>query len=232
MRKFKVSRPIIYAVVALIGVAGYLMTSEEVARRGAPNRRPATTAATNLPEGFTEEDLKAKFTVLNDPARDAFKPLVARKAVGTELATSPDAVPSVLTGGDPNWVYTGMAEIDGVPQGLLENRSTGEGVFVKHSESWKQARVTQITPTSIVLVGSNGKPYTMRLVDSEITDAQMMAGGGFTPVQPRLQGPIGNVAVVPENQRGGNGEGAVAQERRGNRTNSNLNVPTEVTDEN
>jgi hypothetical protein len=83
--------------------------------------------------------------------------------------------------------------------GLLENRVTGEGVFLKHSEHWKQATVTAIAPFSMILVGSNGKSYTLS-VNVEGNTASNMLAGGFQPVNPPLRGAIANdrVEVTPE----------------------------------
>lgn len=189
--KLKVSRPIVY--VLLLGVVAYgvvLYTEEPTGRK--PTRRTAiSNAAANLPEGFTEEDLNAKFEQVNDSPRDAFKPLVARRAAGSDVSLSPDAIPSVLTGGDPNWVYTGMAEVDGIPTALVENKATGEGVFLKQAENWKQATVGAIAPFSLTLVGRNGKSFTMRIIDPEVVEPS----ASMAPVQPSLRGPIGNESV-------------------------------------
>jgi len=196
----KVNRTYMYLIAVGVIAYGAVVMTEDNARKGAPKRRNQSTASAPLPTGFTEEDLKVSFSPINESVKDAFRPIVVRKNSGSDTGLSPDAIPSVLTGGDPNWVYTGMAEVDSIPMGLLENKATGEGVFVKHSENWKSAEVAAISPVSLTLVGTNGRTYTMRLLDPEIKSS----GGGSAPVQPNLRGPIGGALTVtptPESNR-------------------------------
>lgn len=189
MLNLKINRPLLYAAIAVVGVGIYLSTGPSVTRKGAPRRVTSASATSNLPDGFTQQDLTARFDRVAGTAKDAFQPLVAREA-GAEVASAPDAVPTVLTAGESGWYYTGMAEIDGVPTGLLENRSTGEGVFLKQSEKWKDATVRSISPFVLILIGSNGKSYTLRV--SELSGTPQMLAQGYAPVSPQLQGRIGN----------------------------------------
>lgn len=216
MSNFKLSRPTIYILLGAVVLSAYVFLSEETVRRGAPKRSSSATAKLNLPDGFLEEDFKTKFTPLNDSPKNSFEPIVARtRQGGAESSVSPDAVPTILTGGEANWVFTGMAEIDGVPVGLLENKATLEGVFLKQSESWKQATVSVISPNALTLVGKNGKQYVLRTIESEMSNYQAEATG-LAPVSPQLRGPIGQggVQVTPQantndptlnNNRGGQG---------------------------
>lgn len=189
MFNLKINRPLLYAAIAVVGVGIYLSTEPSVTRKGAPRRNASASAASNLPEGFTQQDLTAKFERSTGTAKNAFQPLIARQA-GAETAAAPDAVPTILTAGESGWYYTGMAEVDGIPTGLLENRSTGEGVFLKQSEKWKDATVRSISPFVLILVGSNGKSYTLRV--SELSGTPQMLAQGYAPVSPQLQGRIGN----------------------------------------
>lgn len=199
MSNRKLSRPVIYALVAAAALAAYFLLPEDVTRRGRPRTNPKTSASAKLPEGFTDADLKAKFEPVNIAVRDAFVPLVIRSG-GAETAAAPDAVPSVLTGGDPNWYFTGMVEIDGVPMALIENKVSGEGAFVKHSEAWKAATVTGIHPYSLTLAGKDGKTYTLTISQAESSPAMMAQG--FMPVNPPLRGNISNgLTVEPSNAR-------------------------------
>ncbi len=200
----KISRPVLYMLLGSVAIGGYVFTNpDSVARKGATKKKTATVAS-NLPEGFTEADLTAKFDRIPEPVKDAFVPIVVRtNSGGAETALSPNAVPSVLTGGDPNWVYTGMAEIDGIPMGLLENKVTGEGVFLKHSESWKMATVTGISPFSLILVARSGKNYTLTITESENRSSGLLANNGFAPVNPNLRGDIANGFEVQPTQLNG-----------------------------
>src|SRR5205814_1984309 len=105
---------------------------------------------------FTAEDEKASFKPIVSPVKDAFMPLVARKGgIGSGQALA-NMLPSEMTGGETNWVYTGSAEMDGVPSALIENRTTGDAVFLKKGERWKSAYVVQILPDSVVMRGPGG----------------------------------------------------------------------------
>lgn len=213
----KVSRPTIYILVAAIAVAAWFLTSEDQAQRArSAQKRPASKTST-LPVGFTQEDLDAQFEPSKEPIKDAFRPLVERRRGGSETALAPNAVPSILTGGDPNWIYTGMAEVDGVSTGLLENKATGEADFVQHSQAWKDSNVSAISPFSIQLKGKNGKTYTMFIAD-ETSNRTMMAQNGFSPLNPPLRGGIGaGLEVTPErpNRRSNSGEAANSQNGNG-----------------
>lgn len=197
MNKLKISRPILYSTLALVAVGAYLFTEDQAAQRARSVKRKPVASKSKFPEGYNETDFKAKFERLAEPIKDSFKPLVERKRGGSEVALSPNAAPSVLTGGDPNWVYTGMAEIDGAPTGLLENKVTGESNFVQRSENWKSARVGSITPYSLILIGDNGRAYTLRTgVEG---DGPTLMAQGFSPVNPPLRGAIGaGIEVTPD----------------------------------
>lgn len=209
MRKLKLSRPVIYTLVLAVCAGAWLLTSEEViARKGAPKRK-TTASKLNLPTGFTKEDLDARFNSVNDAPKDAFQPIVAKSTSGSERTAASDQVPSILTGGDPNWVFTGMAEIDGVATGLLENRSTGEGVFLRPMEGWRRATVQSISASTLVLRGESGKDYFLKIPDPFAAGANApVADRGFEPVNPPIRGPIGNLSVEPDVRRNRNSASA------------------------
>lgn len=219
--KPRLSRPILYGLLLTVLAAAYLMLDEQTPRRGAPRRNSATAKKLNLPEGFLEADLAAKFDPVEAEIKNSFQPLVI-SSKGSSVALRPDSVPSVLTGGDPNWIYTGMAEVDGIAVGLLENKSTGEGSFVKESEIWKLASIVSISPTALSLRGQTGKIYTLSILDQSGTS--LPASGGYMPVTPDLRGPIGPVAVEPSR------DSAPMTRNRPNRDAAPLN--TETRDEN
>jgi hypothetical protein len=148
---------------------------------------------------YTPEDYKAKFPPLNTTVRNAFKPIVAR-VNKLDAPVGPTGIPSELTGGEANWTYTGSVEVDGVVQALLENPTTGEGEFVKVGDTWKKARVMQITGTVIVLQGPAGIAKTVKLQGTELTAPPVAAGIGVAParVPAPLQGQIGTLSVQPD----------------------------------
>lgn len=183
-------------------VAAYLNLggdgSDTVGTSSKKKKRPAAskTAEAFLPEDYEFNKEGKQFTLLNEPMRNAFKPLVARATDGPERLISDIGVPVA----EPNWIYTGMAEIDGVPTALLENTRTGDGVFLKQGESWKGVRVYKIAPEELVVTLADGVSRTVKI--NAPAEQPMLAapGGGFQPVNPPIRGPIGRegLAVQPD----------------------------------
>lgn len=159
---------------------------------------------------FEDQDFKANFQPLNIELKNAFVPIVARKSGGFGGADGQaNAIPLDFTGGDSGWLYTGNAEIDGVANALLENRSTGEGVFLRAGERWKSCVVSRVLSDSVVMKGPSGTK-TFSLVNEE---APRMARGGYNPasvnVPNGLQGTIGGNGRGGRNSQngfGGNGQ--------------------------
>jgi hypothetical protein len=198
----KLRRPVVYGLLGVVVVAAFVMTSGEppaASGKKVSTRAKATSAKAG--SAFLPEDYEAEFAPVSAPARNSFQPLVTRTKTAAELSLAPDAVPAELAGGDPNWVYTGTAELDGRPMALLENRSTGESEFVYQGQRWKKATVAQILPQGLVLASASGKKVKLTMYDgdmSELPGAQRFANG-FQPVNPPLAGPIGNgISVRPD----------------------------------
>lgn len=181
--------------VVVLAAVVYLMqpadagskTSAKVAKRATTNSRTV--------DAFTQEDRTAKFARLNEPVRNAFKPLVVGRngRAGVSGETGPtNAVPSEFAGGESGWVYTGTAIIDDVPTALLENPGSGEGVFLKQGERWKQCRVQRIGPDTVTLTGANGGVRTLQLYfEPAVQDLPPGQPGGNQPMQPPMLGPMG-----------------------------------------
>ncbi len=166
------------------------------------SRRTARASAAKGTDSFTQEDYEAKFPQVAMKLRNPFVPLVASKrGKGGPLA---GGIPASLTGGDPNWMYKGMAEIDSVPMALVENQKSGEGVFLRHGEVWNGSRVVAITPESLTLAGPDGLQRTIDVASQEPPAPPTVASGGATEVRPvtldpTLRGPIGpGLSLQPE----------------------------------
>ncbi|MCX7799758.1 MAG: hypothetical protein N2109_05380 [Fimbriimonadales bacterium] len=196
-----VSRKFVWTMVGIVTLGSVVYLNQEPERPKSAGRA-SRAAATKATDGFTKEDYEAKFPSVALKARNPFVPLVASKRGKGSLA---GGIPASLTGGDPNWVYTGMAEIDSVPMALLENRRTGEGVFLKHGEVWNGTRVVSIQPESLVLAGPDGLQRTVGAFTEEPAGGLpggTVAGGSLPPVtlDPSLRGPIGPaLGIQPEN---------------------------------
>lgn len=195
-----VSRKLVWTLVGIVTLGSVLyLTQEPEQPKSSARSRKATAAKAR--DSFTQEDYDAKFPPVALNARNPFVPLVASKrGKGAQAG----GIPASLTGGDPNWVYTGMAEIDSVPMALLENRKTGEGVFLKHGEVWNGSKVVSIQPETLVLAGPDGLRRTVSAFMEEPAGGSpggTLGGGALPPVtlDPSLRGPIGPaMGIQPE----------------------------------
>lgn len=180
------------------GAALYVMTTPEDAPRKAATKPNATAAKTTKQGDFTEEDRKAKFDEFGASPRNVFRPIVTKNG-GASTAAAPSGIPAAYAGGEANWTYSGMATVDGVPNALLENPSSGESVFVKQGEGWKTSTVSSMSPETLVLRGPNGDSYTIR-INGDFVPGKVESTG-TTPVRLNnpLRGQIGRnqVAVEP-----------------------------------
>ncbi len=197
-----VSPIVIYAAGAL---AAFLVYSElfpaEATSAGSRRRttRKTTPAAETGP--YTKADFEAKFAAFNEPVKDAFRPLVAKaEPVTQQVQVQPlgptNILSADLTGGEGNWAYTGFAEVDGVRQGLLENGTTSESVFLRSGQRWKSLVVRSIGTESMTVAGPDGKEVTIPVGDKaaeQTPSAGVTAPNGTTAVPPggALAGPIG-----------------------------------------
>jgi len=206
-------------VVFSVGLIYVALTPPDAAAPVARRARPKP-KTTDRNDPFTKEDYGAKFARLNEPVQNAFRPLVARQepsrliySEGPDVLPGgiaagggdPSQIPAEFTDGDAGWRFTGYADVDGVRNGLLENRTTGDGVFVRPGERWKRATVRRITSTELVLAGPSGE-RTISINDgSEPTAApSVVPPGGVAPVNPgpALRGQIGAAAATtpPSNE--------------------------------
>jgi hypothetical protein len=190
----KPSRTVIYGLLTVVVAASFIFLSGGDAPAKAAGKKTSVKNSSKAKESlFTKEDYSAKFQPVTTIARNVFQPLIARSDMGGGGAAGPTGVPSELTMGEQNWVYTGMAEVDSVPTALLENTSTQDGVFLKHGERWKQATVFQITPNELILVGPDGMHHSVKVLGSEEPAVTMPAGVRPLAITPPagMQGPIG-----------------------------------------
>jgi hypothetical protein len=189
---FKMSRPVMYLLLGTIVVALYLLATPPTSptkKKTTPRPRVSIQASS---VDYQPVDYTAHFDKPLLVSRDAFNPLVARKsnALAQALAAAGN-IPAEFTGGDPNWSCTGSAQVDGLLQVLVENKSTGDGVFLKQGDHWKQAVVAQVMEDGVVLVGPSGEPKTIH-VKQDTTPEELDLNGSTEPVQPQLNGPIGS----------------------------------------
>jgi hypothetical protein len=208
------SRPLTWVAIVALGIAGFIMTEPD-------QTKPAKTPTTKLKkkakpvareEVFTKEDKTAQFGRVKDELRNSFRPIVAKSGRMGGADGMANILPGDFTGGDGNWIYTGTVETDGVMMALIENRATGDAVFLKRGERWRSCYVVDITQENIVMRGPSGEK-ALGLVDAPASIARTSGSGrASSPVAPmnvdvprNFRGPIGNgntlqngLTAVPE----------------------------------
>ena len=183
-------------VILIIGVV-YATGGDDKA----PIKKPVVKAKSTTDktkDNYKPEDYKASFAALKEEPKDSFKPLVAKITAGMTVGAglTDSAVGMDLTGGEGNWIYTGNPELDGVRSALIENMTTGESVFLKVGDHWKLAMVKSIGTDSMVFVGNDGEPRTVKLLDPSVNPQKGAKApatvASVAPVQPpALNGAIG-----------------------------------------
>ncbi|MBI1756689.1 MAG: hypothetical protein HYR64_06230 [Fimbriimonas ginsengisoli] len=215
----KIPRIWLYTLV-LGGVvyAGVVLTEPDQPAKKSASR--GKTVASTQPDGQLKADLAANFGPITDKPKNAFRPLIARLASGPagKGVFGENLVPPSFANGEGNWAYTGTAEINGKKNVLLENTTTGDGVFLNVGERWKTCRVTSASSESVMLTSDDGETRELKLA----APVEPEPAPGLQPVQPGapLQGAIGALTVVPEAQSNGNGGRRRGRRGGGNATSS------------
>jgi hypothetical protein len=188
-------------IVGLGAAAAYLgftaLFPEEPPVRPAVKKK-STVNVSSRALAYKPEDYSLKFASYTEPPKNAFRPLVVRQDA-MKASVNPGALPVGFSGGG-DWVYSGRVVVNGVPQGLLEDRASGDSEFVLKGQRWKQSTVLDITADSISLSGPEGARVTLIAGASEpAPDENVTAPGAVAPVTvgPGLTGQIGNIGVQP-----------------------------------
>lgn len=172
----------LWGAVGIVAAAFYNFSGDD--KPAVKNPPPAikTTPKTQGEDEVTEADYHVRFDHPKAKLRNVFLP---GGGAENEIGIQPmdiDHIPAELAGGESNWTFTGLAQIDGSMMALLENSEKHQGGFVKQGEHWKGALVKKITPESIVLVDSDG------------TEQVIMR---FNPNKPTKNAAAAPVAQVP-----------------------------------
>jgi hypothetical protein len=211
-RKPFFKQPLYMILIGVVFIGAYIVFSPPDNTAPKVKRKLTSSTKNKASDQFTEEDTNAKFLPIPSRPADAFKPLIVRHDITGLSGTIPggidstpgNSVPAAFADGDRNWTYTGTAEVDSVPMVLIENKTTLEGVYLKHGQRWKKAVVERITPNSVVLAGPGGsKELTL------VSDEEPKPGTGTVrPMQvpsSALQGTIGVQPVNPATAGGNPG---------------------------
>ncbi len=149
---------------------------------------------------YTKEDSEAKFESIPASIKNGFVPLVTK---GDGAVVSKNEIPMGFTGGEGTWTYTGNMVVDGTPNALLENASTGDGVFLRPGQKWKSLRLVAVKEDSIEVEGPNGARKTVYFDDKSIS--MSAPSSTLQPLPPAsIQGNLPNGANPMLNQPGGN----------------------------
>jgi hypothetical protein len=76
---------------------------------------------------------------------EELKPEIAKITVDRS-----DSIPANLTAGESGWTFTGTMTVDGTTNALIENPTTGDGVFLRVGQTWKNARLISVRDKGLV----------------------------------------------------------------------------------
>jgi len=192
---------VVWAGIVAAVVVIYVYATEETPVVAKKSGRPVSRASTVSKGGFLPIDYTAKFDSVTSPAKNAFKPLVMKTDIRETVPTKDNGIPIAFTGGEPNWIFTGSATVDGTPNGLLENTSTGEGVFLVSGEHWKTSRVLTITKDEIVMQGPEGDARTIKMETEEASSDTRTAS--VTPLPLPMPGQLNAQPMAQGGNPGG-----------------------------
>lgn len=189
----KLSKPLWFALIGTLLVAAYLLLTD-----GSPTTRPGSKKATSAKSGakageYDKIDRLARFEPYKGGARNVFMPVVGRAAGLPGLGAKTDAIPALYASNEPDWIYTGTAEIDGVPVALFESTSTREGVFLKQGEHWKSSIVMQIGPDFVVVATDGGLTHKVSLPPYNMA----MESGPLDVTVPAREATAPRVSITP-----------------------------------
>lgn len=198
--KSLLQKPVFWVAILAIGIVGFVMTSpEEVKTSGMTAKRSRTsTKVAKGEDAFTKADEKAEFKPVNTEAKNAFVPVVARTNGISGAQQLENSVPADFAGGEANWIYTGNAEYDGVRQALIENRTTGDAVFLRRGQKWKNAYVVEISEYSVVLRGPSGTRTLGIAIEEPTFSTRSVASNSNSSSRSRERGGSGG-SVSPMN---------------------------------
>jgi uncharacterized membrane protein YgcG len=189
------SKPVQWMVLGSLLIVAYLLLEPMLFPEDAPHVARTVIPKKSSTKGdmFLKEDYTAHFERVATTPKDNFKPIVY-KVPNVKIANAQmNIIPPAFAGGEQNWSYTGSAEIDGVLEALLENKVTGDNVFLKVGDTWKGISVEEITDDTLVLASPETGLEKKLELPTEDTPA-----AGFAPVNPPLRGNIGPLGVQPD----------------------------------
>lgn len=183
------SRPTVYGLLVVVAAAALWYSSDEPAKpaKKAPIKPGAASTQEKPKTDYTDADYMATFQKPEGKGRDLFQPLIRSRTASLTNAAAQEAplkIPALLAEGDPNWAFTGIAEVDGQRLALLENSASHQSGFVKEGDPWKGAKIRRITPDSLTMEDQDGNAQVVPRYDpNQPEKPKATPSGGFQPLQ-------------------------------------------------
>lgn len=203
----KVSRPMVYAVVAAVAVYAIVLVTEPEKPVGKPKKRSSLGAGLKAPAGFLPEDLTAKFERYEGKSRDAFRPeILPKQSVmnalpGGRMPGTSGGLFSAL-GLRGSWNLTGINIVNGSRSALIENPTTGDSAFLKTGDQWNGLEVVDIEADTVVFLNSLGQRSQLKFVDPTVVEDATVPGAPATTVTPGGGSSRTVITVTPINKNG------------------------------
>lgn len=205
----KVSRPVVYSVVAAAAIYAVVLLTEPEQPVRKPAKRSTLGAAAKAPAGFLPEDLTAQFGRYAGKSRNAFQPEVLPKQ--TVMSALPPGRSSAGTISGPGlrgtWALTGINVLNGRRSALVENSTTGDSEFLAAGDSWNGLQVVAVETDTVVFLNSLGQRTQLKFVDPQDAAATTGTPPGTVSTTPATTGAPAApsrtvITVTPINKNG------------------------------
>ena len=194
----KISRPVIYAVVAAVAIYAIVLVTEPEPPAKKTTKRTNLGAGIKAPTGFLPEDLTARFAPYAGKSRDAFKPeIVSKQAIINALPGGKSGGVSAA-GLRGSWTLTGINVVNGSRSALIENAD--DTVFLKTGDAWNGLQVVEIGSDTVVFLNSLGQRSQLKFVDPN--DEAAKTPGTTTVTVPGSAPSRTTITVTPINKNG------------------------------
>lgn len=174
------------------------------------------TSSKKKTELYNDTDRTVQFAPIEASLKNSFVPLVTKKDVNGPV--SPGTIPASFVNGETTWTYTGNMTVDGVPNALFENSATGEGVFLRPGEHWKQLRLVTVREDSVEIEGPSGAMKTVYFEDFSVPGPKAFTDAPLPPLPPTMPnnngGGFGSFNQGQGNNPGNNNNGGGGGGRR------------------
>ena len=200
-----ISKPTL-TVMVLVVAGGLLFHFQE---GSAPEKtilktvHKSSTTKEAIPTDLVKADFTTRFPRTKLKMRNLFAaPLIKSVKLSVGGKALNFKVPAMMADGDPGWIFTGIAVVDGKKMALLESDSSHQAAYVSEGDRWKATFVVRITSDGVALRPKDGGPELVVLRYNAQAEASAGSNSaltvlppakGLAPVMPQsLRGPIGD----------------------------------------